>query len=292
MAQVRADLAVAQANLTEARNALEIAERELKRVETLRKRGVTSDAQMDTARANQLAKQAALAVARAQVTRAEASLEAANIRLGYTRVTAGWTGSDAERVVAERFVDAGDTVSANTPLLSIVDLDPVIGVFFVTEKDYARLQPGQPVTLETDAFPDERFAGRIDRIAPVFRQSTRQARAQLMVANPAHRLKPGIFMRATVVLERIAEAVIVPEQALTIRDGKDGVFAVSDAGDHVAWRPVAVGIREGERVQVAAEGLSGRVVTLGQQMLDDGSAITIPDADGPETGVGKAGTPE
>ena len=42
------------------------------------------------------------------------------------------------------------------------------------------------------------------------------------------------------------------------------------------WREVTVGIREGERVQVSAEGLEGRVVTLGQQLLEDGSAVTIP----------------
>ncbi len=44
----------------------------------------------------------------------------------------------------------------------------------------------------------------------------------------------------------------------------------------MAWHEVKVGIREGNRVQVEGEGLSGRVVTLGQQLVKDGSAITIP----------------
>jgi len=44
----------------------------------------------------------------------------------------------------------------------------------------------------------------------------------------------------------------------------------------VSWRPVTVGIRDGSRVQIEGEGLSGRVVTLGQQLLKDGSAIIIP----------------
>ena len=102
--------------------------------------------------------------------RAEASLETANIRLGYTRITAGWSGGDDQRVVAERYVDEGETVSANTPLLRIVELDPITGVIFVTERDYARLQPGQEVLLlTTDAYPGEDFQGRIERIAPVFR---------------------------------------------------------------------------------------------------------------------------
>ncbi|MFY9707185.1 MAG: efflux RND transporter periplasmic adaptor subunit, partial [Desulfobacterales bacterium] len=58
-----------------------------------------------------------------------------------------------------------------------------------------------------------------------------------------------------------------------IRDDKSGVFVVSEDGRSVAWREVKVGIREGGRVQVIGEGLSGRVVTLGQQLVNDGSAI-------------------
>ncbi len=78
------------------------------------------------------------------------------------------------------------------------------------------------------------------------------------------------------VLARVPEATIVPEQALTVRDDKSGVFIVSEDGRSVAWREVKVGIREGGRVQVEGEGLSGQVLTLGQQLVNDGSPITIP----------------
>jgi RND family efflux transporter MFP subunit len=147
---------------------------------------------------------------------------------------------------------------------------------FVTEKDYVRMRTGQLGTLTTDAYPGETFEGRIDRIAPVFRQATRQARVELMIGNAGHKLKPGMFIRVTVVLDRLAEVTIVPEKALTTRDNRTGVFVVSEDGKSVSWRDVTVGIREGDRVQVEGEGLSGRVVTLGQQLVDDGSPITIP----------------
>jgi RND family efflux transporter MFP subunit len=173
-------------------------------------------------------------------------------------------------------VDAGQTVAANEPLLLIVELHPIVGVVFVTESDYARLKPGQLVSLTTDAYPGEQYAGRIDRIAPVFRKSTRQARIEMTIDNPQHRLKPGMFIRATVVLAQIPEATIVPEQALTKRDDRSGVFIVSEDGQSVVWREIKEGIREGDRVQVEGEGLSGRVVTLGQQLVNNGSLITIP----------------
>jgi RND family efflux transporter MFP subunit len=276
VAQAQADLEVARAKLSESRSALEIAKREFKRTESLLKRGIASDSEFDAIKQDQLAKQAQLKVAAAQVTKAESSLETANIRLGYTQVTAGWSGGDEDRVVAERYVDEGQTVAANAPLLLIVELNPIVGVVFVTEKDYAQLKPGQFVSLTTDAYPGEQYPGRIDRIAPVFRKSTRQARIEMTIDNPQHRLKPGMFIRATAVLARLPEATIVPEQALTIRDDRSGIFIVSEDGRSVAWREAKAGIREGNRVQVEGEGLSGRVVTLGQQLLKDGSAITIP----------------
>jgi RND family efflux transporter MFP subunit len=277
VAQAQADLAVARANLSKSKSALVIANREFKRTESLLKRGIASDSEFDAARQDQLAKQAQLKVATAQITKAESSLETVNIRLGYTKVTAGWTGGDEHRVVAERYVDGGQTVAANAPLLLIVELHPIVGVVYVTERDYAHLKPGQLVSLKTDAYPGEKFTGRIERIAPVFRKSTRQARIEMAIDNPQHRLKPGMFIRATVELAQVPEATIVPEQALTIRDDRSGVFIVSEDGRSVVWSEVKVGVRQGGRVQVEGEGLSGRVVTLGQQLVKDGSAITIPD---------------
>jgi RND family efflux transporter MFP subunit len=275
VAQAEADFLVAKARLAEAGSLLNIAERELKRVEKLRERGVASESQRDTAKADQLAKQAHVAVTGAQVTRAEASLEAARIRLGYSKITAGWRGGNDQRVVAERYVDEGETVAANAPLLRIVEMNPITAVFFVTERDYALLRTGQVVTLRTDAHPDAAFEGRIARIAPVFQESTRQAQVEVDVDNADLRLKPGMFVRVTVVLDRVEDATIVPEQALVRRDGRDGVFVVAGDGQTVAWREVEVGFRQGGRVQVTGDGLNTQVVTLGQQLLEDNSAVSV-----------------
>ena len=275
--QAGADLAVSKANLVEAGNALGIADREFERARTLMQRGVASESQFDTVSAERSAKRSQLEIAKAQLARAEALLETANIRLGYTRVTADWTGGEDERLVAERYIDEGHTVSANTALLLIVELDPITGVIFVTEEDYARLHPGQTVMLSTDAYPGEEFAGVIDRISPVFRQDTRQARVELTIANQGLRLKPGMFIRSTVELARLAEATIVAEQAITSRDDRTGIFVVNEEKGTVSWRPVRVGIREEGRVQIEGDGLSGRAVSLGHQLIEEGSPVIMPE---------------
>ncbi len=276
--EAEASLAVAHASQAEARSALEIAERALQRAKTLREEGVTSDSQLDAARSEELASRAHVQVTDANVARAEAALEGARIRSGYARVTADWTGGDDKRVVAERFIDEGGTVSPNGALLSIVELDPIVAVVFVPERDYARLRIGQRASISTDAYPERVFDGEIVRIAPIFRRSTRQARIELIVDNPDEALKPGMFVRAVLELEHAADAVSVPFDAIAERGGHTGVFSLDDTGEpFVSWRPVELGIREGARVQVFAEGLTGHVVTLGQELCDDGSRVSVID---------------
>jgi len=277
VAQARADVAVAQATLAEAKSVLLISLRETKRVELLLEQKIAHEAQHDEAKAKELEKRAQMEVARAKLSSALAGLEAANIRLGYTTITASWTGGAEQRVVAERYIDEGYIVSANTPLVQIVELNPITGVFYVSEKDYSRLAPGQKAVLTTEAYPGETFQGVIERIAPIFRQTTRQARVELNIDNSSNRLKPGMFIQVIVSLGEADGATLVPEEALTTRGGHDGLFLVREDGKTVAWRETNVGIREGGLAQVTGEGLSGRVVTLGQHLLNDGSTISIPD---------------
>lgn len=275
--QARAELAVEEARLQEARSALEIAARAYQRSERLRERGVASEAEFDSAQTQRLAAASQLQVAEAQVSRARASLKTAEIRLGYTRITADWEDEDRVRYVAERYVDQGQAVGANTELLRIVDLNPLMGIIFVTERDYGKLKRGQRVEVVADAFPGELFYGEIARISPVFRENSRQARVELVLENKDLKLNPGMFIQVSVVLETVEEATLVPDLAITSRDDVTGIFVVEEETMKVRWKPVSLGIRSGEVVQILDDQLTGRVVTLGQQLVNDGSTITIPE---------------
>jgi RND family efflux transporter MFP subunit len=283
-AQTQANLVVARAQAGAADKAVEIARRSFDRVSGLRRRDIASEQELDVARSVKAEAEADLEVAQAEVVRAKAAHRAAQIRSDYAQVTADWSDGDGDdnqaRVVAERFADEGTTLAANAPLLTIVDLDPVVVVVHVTEADYAELAPGIPVSVRTDAFSGETFSGEISRVAPVFRATSRQARVEMTVANADGRLKPGMFVRARAVLERAEDATIVPAAALVEREGSTVVFTLNADGTSVEMREVEVGIREGERVAVTGKdgrAITGRVVTLGQQQLVDGTAIVIPE---------------
>lgn len=276
--QARADLLVAQANLMEAQNLLTITERSMERTKTLSEKGVASAAELDSSQSDLLAKQAKVAVLEAQVVRAKAELKTSNIQLGYAVVDAVWSDAKTPRVVAERFVDEGEVVQANTPLLRIVELKPINAIFFVPEKDYGSLHIGQSVTLHTDAYPDTPETGTIARIAPVFQDSSRQARVEVTIPNETGRLKPGMFVRADVKVDTAASVVIVPTDAIVTRDDTQGIFIVKPGTKIVRWRSVTVGIQHGDNVEVTGTDLTGQVVILGQQLVKDGSRVSISEA--------------
>lgn len=273
--QAEADLAVARANHVEARSALEISTRALTRLEALLEEGVSSEAQLDDARSRELASRSRLEVTAASIANAEAALLAARVRLGYVTVAADWNGDDELRVVGERFVDEGGNVPPNTPLLSIIRISPIIAVVSVAERDYRGLSLDQRAVLTTDAYPGREFSGKIVRIAPIFNRATRQARVELELANPDGALKPGMFVRATLELDHVDDAIIVPSEALTERADSMGLFVLADGAEKVRWVPVEVGLRGEQRLQVVGEDLQGSVVVLGQELCDDGASVHI-----------------
>ena len=277
-AEAKADLAVANARKKAAAKAVEIAQRNYRRVESLSAEGITSEAELDLLRSAKLEAEADVAVANAQVTRAKAALEAARVRRGYTKIAADWPEGDDDRVVSRRYVDEGATVAANSSLLEIVDLDEIVVVVFATERDYGRLKVGQPVALETEAFPGETFEGAVDRIAPVFAESSRQARVELRVPNPDGRLRPGMFVRVSTVLGELERATVLPADALVEREGETIVYVVSTDGTTVTEHPVEVVMQDEGFAAVEGPGIEGRVVVLGQEALNDGAAIVIPSA--------------
>ena len=288
--QAQAELAVAEAQLSEARNSADIAGRELTRIRALHERGIASDAQLDSATTQELTSQASVKVAEAQVQRAQALVQSSQIRLGYTSIRAEWEGTDNNRVVSDRFVEEGDTVGANTPIAAIVEIAPVKAIIFVSERDYPALAPGLEVTLTTDAYPARKWTGTVSRVSPVFREGSRQARIEIRVDNEDQLLKPGMFARVDTILRTVEAATIVPAASLLKREGNDAVFVVDPDTMTASLVPVTIGIREGENVQVIADNLEGRsVVTLGQHLLGDGAAVTLPGHSTPDEQ--KAGEP-
>ncbi|MEN6577196.1 MAG: efflux RND transporter periplasmic adaptor subunit [Phycisphaerales bacterium] len=277
--QATAELQVAKANVENSSSDLDLAKREYERVTALRAKQIASAAELDTTSAAYSAAQTQLKVAQAQVEQREASLRVAELQLSYTKVRAFWEGGDPNRVVGERFVDEGALVSINQQIVSILENNPLTAVVFVIERDYPKMTVGQEAVVTTDAYPGKVFAGTIRRIAPLLKESSRQARVEVEIPNGDHLLKPGMFVRAQVEFARHADATLVPISALVRRDGREGVFLVGGSqAAEARFVPVTTGIISGEAAEVVEPALSGVVVTLGNHLLESGSRVILPDA--------------
>lgn len=276
VAEAEAELAVARAELQQAEADARLAERELERTGSLAERQLASRSELDTARARAEAQRAVVGVATARVAQREAALARARVQLGYTAVRADWRGGDAVRVVGERMINAGDTVAANTPLLSILGIDPITAVGSAPESDYAVLREGQHVEVLAGALSGRVFEGHIARIAPRFAEDSRQARFEVTLPNAERVLKPGMFVTIRVTVATADEATLVPHEAIVRRTQGPGIYRLSDTDPPlVEFLPVTIGLEGEDRVQILDPTLSGRVVTLGQQMLEDGAPVIV-----------------
>jgi len=277
--QAKAELEVARANLEESLTMLEMAKREFERVKTLREEKVASESELDASRADFETQAAKHRVALAQVTQKQAALRGAEVRLSYTRIKASWENGQETRLVGERFVDEGTMLKANDPIVSILDIHTVTAIIHVIERDYLKMEIGQEAMVSTDAVPGRTFNGKIIRVAPLLKETSRQARVEIEIANPDALLKPGMFIRAHIEFARHEDATVVPVSALATRNGKRGVFVADVEKKKVRFVPVTLGIVNSESAEITDPVLSGLVVTLGQHLLEDGAPIIISDRD-------------
>ena len=273
--EAEANLKIAQASLAEARSQFLLAGQDLDRVRSLQEKGIASPAELDAAVTNYDAQESRIKLAQAQVEQKQAALKSARIRLNYTVLAATEPG-----YVGERFVDEGTQLAPNAAVLSVIGIDTVIVRTTIIERDYGRIQAGQPARVTVDAFPSESFTGHVARIAPMLQQESRMAQMEVEVANDSLVLKPGMFAQVEVVLSESDSVQIVPSRAVVARDGHKGVFVIDQKHSTARYVPVEEGIVAPDQTEIRSPRLSGLVVTLGQHLLADGSPVILPQSGG------------
>jgi membrane fusion protein (multidrug efflux system) len=203
----------------------------------------------------------------AQLRADEAALELARARLDKTVIRAPFDG-----VVGLRRVSVGDFVDVGRDIVNLEQIDPLKADFRVAEVYLAAVGPGQQIELSADAFPGESFAGEVYAIDPLIDESGRSIVLRARLPNRDDRLRPGLFVRVTLVLNERDDAIQVPEQALVPQGQDQFVFRVVDG--KAALTKVTAGIRRDGMVEIT-EGLGpeDEVVTAGQLKIRDGAEV-------------------
>lgn len=265
--QAQASLDVNKANVANRENDLRVADLALGRAKASFEAGIVSRQNLEDAEARQSAAASQLTVARAQQVQTGARIDELTITLSNTTVQ-----SPVDGFVSRRNLDPGAFANANTVVLSVVDISTVRLVVNVVERDFRRVGVGVAAEVAVDAFPGEHFAGAVRRVAPVFDPATRTAAIEIEVPNPGFRLKPGMYARVRLTVERKPDALTVARNAVVDVNGVRGVFVPLE--EAARFQPVTTGIQDGDLIEIV-EGLTEgqRVVTAGALALRDGDRL-------------------
>lgn len=172
-------------------------------------------------------------------------------------------------VVVEKNITQGQGVSADPsqPLFTVADLSTVDFVGQIFEKDVARIALNAEVVVTVDAYPDERFLGRVRYIGAQVDPATRTIQVRGEVPNSAGRLKPEMFARIAIQSVSAEKILAVPQSAVVEEGGKNYLFLVKP-DQAFEKRAVTLGPRWGAEIQVSDGLRSGdRVVTSGALLL-------------------------
>jgi membrane fusion protein, multidrug efflux system len=224
---------------------------------------------------------AQLDLARAQNNQSKARLDELRINLANTVIVSPVNG-----FVSKRDIDAGAFVSQNAPIADVVDISRVRLVVNVVERDLKELQAGDVAIVEVDAYPGEKFRGRIARVAPVLDPATRTAPIEIEIPNPDFRLKPGMYARVGITTDIKKDTLVVPINAVADLGGRRGVF--QHVNGVAIFRTVELGTENDEVVEVLGGLADGdQVITTGARALRDGDRIVLTGgADGRRGGRG------
>ena len=176
--------------------------------------------------------------------------------------------------VASLAVREGAQVEATAPLLELAGIDPVWITVDYPQAQAQLLTPGSEVVAIADGWPGQTFHGRVSELLPQMDTTTRTLKARIVLDNPQHKLKPGMFLSVTRPTGgALPPTLAIPEEALIDTGDARRVLVASGEGhfrpvDVVAgmtasgWTQILSGLKEGDNV-----------VTSGQFLIDSEASL-------------------
>ncbi|MHB9024343.1 MAG: efflux RND transporter periplasmic adaptor subunit [Armatimonadota bacterium] len=190
--------------------------------------------------------------------------------------------SPVNGVIAERYVEIGESVGLRIPLLRIATNAALYFETKISELEAVRVQSGQPVYLTVDAMQNSRsdmyrqqttrqVVGTVEKVVPVVDQMTRNFTVRILVPRSGN-LFPGMFARGQIVVAKHKLVTAIPKDALVEKGGRHVVFVSEN--NTARKRDVTPGATDGAYIQILSGVSPGeKVVVAGQQNLADGDPL-------------------
>jgi RND family efflux transporter MFP subunit len=182
--------------------------------------------------------------------------------------------------VSARLMDPGAMATPGQTILTLMDIRTVWAEVSISEEHAGRIGLNDTATVTLDALPQVRLVGRVIQVNPAANPQSRAFTVRLELDNSAQRIKPGMFGRARFVVERRANALVVPHEALLGTNTPDGphVFVVEDGKARRVG--VTVRSRQGPWAEVMGRESGALhegqpVITIGLERLEDGASVKV-----------------
>ncbi len=215
-------------------------------------------------------------MARANADAMWAQYELAQLQFENSEVEAPLSG-----IVAKVMIQEGNMVGTSTPLIVIVQDDPMYAEVPVPEKYYGRILETED-TIEARiypaAYPDRKpFYGTVTNIAPVIDSRSRTFTLEVAVGNPELLLRPGMYVNVEIIINRSDNVLLVPESSIVFRDDQQVVFVLQEGESlHAEKKPVLLGIRKNGLAEVKSGIRStDQVIIKGNAFLEDGQKVDL-----------------
>lgn len=211
--------------------------------------------------------------ARYAAEQSRGNLTALEARLARTTVRAPIRG-----ILNDRLVEVGTMVSPGTAVARIVQSDTIRIMSGVPERYALFVSVGAEVSVSFDVLAGEVFTGSMTYVGAVVDLDARTFPVELTLPNPGGVIKPGMVADVSVTQGELADAIVVPRQALVSMEDGQVVFVVEEAGGETvaAARRVEVAASQGNDVVIGSGLVPGdRLVVVGQQGLTDGDRVRV-----------------
>jgi RND family efflux transporter MFP subunit len=182
--------------------------------------------------------------------------------------------SPLDGVVARVNVQPGQTVDPNTVVAEIIDLKRLVATVSVPPDEATQLRAGQAADIFADNANKPATTGSVSFVSPSVEPKTGAAPVRLALPENSG-LRPGQFVRARIVTEELIGRLVVPRKSVVKADDEDVVYVVD--GDKAIQLPVKAGLRDGDLIEVDAEGLKegDTIVTVGAYGLPKETKVKI-----------------
>ncbi len=194
-----------------------------------------------------------LDVAQAGVEQAQLAVEQAQRRLENALLIAPWDG-----VVTAVNIVEGALAQPNVPAIQLADHSRFHINVQVDEVDIASIAPGQPVSIEMDALPDQKLAGHVHRIAPaatVDQAGTISYRVEVYFDRIEPAIRPGMSATANITSSSRQGVLLVPNRAVQIDRESGQLFVEKETAFGPQKAEILVGLRD-EQASEVREGLA------------------------------------